>query len=1029
MPGRLTAIPIPMKLRWPRGPIRHIVCVTVAQFVLLASRLSAASVPLQISNETAPPGGWAQIKVYAAKPTPISSGHLVLNFDPTAFGNEATVGLFGANADAQGLATVTWPQVDVQFSSGSGGIGQIAGLPVMVISVPVLASAAGRTVMVSATSPDSSVSVGGGSVKVQGTLSVQKIPAGMGVVSAGTVVPVYGTGFTPSTTVTIDGVEVSSAEFVYATEIDVTIGGATELVGKLARVTESGAEFDYLCFQTNDPVNFPPSGAFGSAVANVQPLFPLVGSTGFTGYDGYVGSVIEVQNPTSVTAAVTFTTLGCCPPIMTQSQATTSIPAGSWTAIEGPPEGTFILSSSVPVRLVTIGFCGGGIVAPPVCLGSPVLVNEATNSPPAPQITPSSLTFTWQSGAASPAARSVLLTLAQDDLTVTTPTVSSGSSWLSVSGPSTAPAEFSVSVNPSQLAVGTFEGSIVFSPGYGPSTTLSVSLTVTNTPVPMISANPASLSFSAQTFTSMPYSQMITLTRNSGPAPFSVDLPPGTWLKVSPLSGTTPATLTVTWDPAVTSQIYYQQRSTPSSILISAPGNAITIPATFNVTGVQTYQTYLGASGTGPNGLAFSAQTGSSAQMQTINVDPPGAISATAGQPWITLAVSSGTNPTVAVTANPAGLSPGVYNGVITISEPGLASIAVPVTLGVWSTPPPLTISQSNFTFVQTVGEPGAPYQTAQVDSGGVPFPFAILNGTQWLNVVDHYEAPAPTPILVGVDNPPTAVGEYDGSFTLQAPGNSVYVPVTLLVEPGQAVPPVVSQVVNAASGIAGAVSPGEIITIRGYGVGASAVSGLKLDASGKVESSLNGLEVLFDGQAAPLIYTSANQTNLIVPYEVAGKSSTVMQVVYVAVTGTLQTAAWTVPVVSSAPGVFTADATGTGQGAVVNQDGSVNSAANPAARGSMISIYATGEGQTSPSGVTGSVSQSAAITPLLPVEATIGGIQATVQYAGSAPGEVAGLLQVNAIVPPGATPGSAVPIVVSVGGVLSQAGATISVQ
>jgi len=211
--------------------------------------------------------------------------------------------------------------------------------------------------------------------------------------------------------------------------------------------------------------------------------------------------------------------------------------------------------------------------------------------------------------------------------------------------------------------------------------------------------------------------------------------------------------------------------------------------------------------------------------------------------------------------------------------------------------------------------------------------------------------------------------------------------------------------------------SPGEILSIRGFGAGAAAVGGLKLDASGMVVSNLNGLQVTFDGRAAPLIYTSANQTNLIVPYEVAGKTSTVMQVVYAAAAGTLETAAWVLPVAASAPGVFTLDATGTGQAAVVNQDGSVNSAANPAALGSVISIYATGEGQTSPAGVTGGVTQSNTKTPLLPVTVKIGGIAATVQYAGSAPDEVAGVLQVNAVVPQGVGPGSAVPVTVSVEG------------
>jgi uncharacterized protein (TIGR03437 family) len=126
---------------------------------------------------------------------------------------------------------------------------------------------------------------------------------------------------------------------------------------------------------------------------------------------------------------------------------------------------------------------------------------------------------------------------------------------------------------------------------------------------------------------------------------------------------------------------------------------------------------------------------------------------------------------------------------------------------------------------------------------------------------------------------------------------------------------------------------------------------------------------------------------------------------------------------------VFTIDATGTGQGSIVNQDGTVNGVANPAARGSVISIYATGEGQTSPAGVTGSVTQADLKTPLLPVTVTMGGINATVQYAGSASDAVAGLLQVNVVVPQGVSPAAAVPVVVGVGGVASQPGVTLAVK
>ena len=113
----------------------------------------------------------------------------------------------------------------------------------------------------------------------------------------------------------------------------------------------------------------------------------------------------------------------------------------------------------------------------------------------------------------------------------------------------------------------------------------------------------------------------------------------------------------------------------------------------------------------------------------------------------------------------------------------------------------------------------------------------------------------------------------------------------------------------------------------------------------------------------------------------------------------------------------------------MLNQDSTSNGPSNPASIGTVIQIYATGEGQTSPLGVTGSVTQSNTKTPVLPVTVTIGGINAAVSYAGSAPDAVAGLLQINAVVPPGVTPGSAVPITLKVGNAVSQDGVTIAVK
>jgi uncharacterized protein (TIGR03437 family) len=957
------------------------------------------------------------------KPTAISGGRLLVRLDPAVFGSGASVGLFGAHGDAQGRAAVTESGVDIQFSSPTAGIGQLPGLPVAVISVPVLASAAGRTVSVTATSPDSSLEVASGSVTVKGALSVAKIPAGMGVAPAGTIVPITGTGFTASTTVTIEGVAISSTRFVSPQEVNVTLGGAAELVGKLARVKDGEAEFEYFCFQPDGPVNFSTSGV-GGRLENVQPLFPVLASMGFraSSASSFGGISLAIQNPNASTATVTDTALAvCCGPLQGSSSAF-SIPAGGWI-VSGIYRTSHSYTSDLPLRAVSIGACFDPQNIG--CLSFPPRLDARGLTQPAPEAIPSAIALTWQRGSKPPPARTLWASSSDTTLTLSAATTSGGP-WLSVSGPNP-DRTYSVAVEPSQLGVGSYQGSILVRQSFGPSATVPVTLQVTEASVATISASPATLDFSAPAFDAAPLPRTVTLTSDFGAVPFTVTVPSGTWLKVSPASGTTPATLTVTWDPAVTSQIYYQQRSTPGSILVSGPGNAITIPATFSVTGIQTFQTYLGTSGIGANGLVFSAQAGSTPQTQTINVDPAGAITATVDQPWMTAAAPGAA--TVAVTANPAGLAPGVHRGTVTIAEPGIASIAVPVTLGVWSDAPRLTITRESFHFVQTLGEPAPPIQTAEVSSGGVPVPVSIAVGERWFAASPYYNRPTPAKIVVGLFDPPQTPGEYDGSFTVQSPGGSLYVPVKLLVEPGPVAPPVVSQVVNAASGLAGGVSPGEIVAVRGYGVGGAAAGALRIGEDGLLATQIHGLQVTFDGKPAPLIYTSPNQTNLIVPYEVAGRYSTVMQVSYVGASGTLQTSAWALPVASSSPGVFTVDATATGQAAVVNEDGTVNSATNPARRGSIVSIYATGEGQTSPEGVTGSVVQSGGAHPVQSVTVTIGGTDAAVQYAGAAPDQVAGLLQVNAVVPALMAPGTAVPLTVRIGGVPSQAGVSISVR
>jgi uncharacterized protein (TIGR03437 family) len=229
--------------------------------------------------------------------------------------------------------------------------------------------------------------------------------------------------------------------------------------------------------------------------------------------------------------------------------------------------------------------------------------------------------------------------------------------------------------------------------------------------------------------------------------------------------------------------------------------------------------------------------------------------------------------------------------------------------------------------------------------------------------------------------------------------------------------------VTNAATGITGAVAPGEIVTLWGNNIGPKTPASLALDERGNVGTQLSGIRVLFDGVPAPLLYISTNQVNAVVPYTVVGQKST-----QIIVDSQGQTSApVSVSVVDSSPALFTADSSGQGQGAIANQDGSLNGANNPALRGTVVSIFATGEGQTDPPGVDGKLVGSLAPVPVLPVQVLIAGVVAEVQYAGGAPGEIAGLLQINARVP-AAIPAGPQSLLVRIGQASSQAGVFIMV-
>ncbi len=272
--------------------------------------------------------------------------------------------------------------------------------------------------------------------------------------------------------------------------------------------------------------------------------------------------------------------------------------------------------------------------------------------------------------------------------------------------------------------------------------------------------------------------------------------------------------------------------------------------------------------------------------------------------------------------------------------------------------------------------------------------------------------------------------------FTVQVPATAPAGVATVLVRSATAAavfsggariqppPPVFAAagVVSAASFASGSAAPGEIVAIFGTSLGpANGVLG-GLDPAGRLSSSVADVTVTFNGVRAPLFFVRQDQINAQVPYEMTGQSSANLVVTY------QQSASQPVniPVGQARPGIFVYP--GTSQGLILNPDGSLNGSTNPATRGQVVTIFATGQGAVDPLLGTGEL---APLEPLrkatLSVDVSFGGRSGQAAFAGMTPG-FAGLLQVNVDVPGDAPAGPAVPVVLIIGGANSPA-ATLALR
>lgn len=606
--------------------------------------------------------------------------------------------------------------------------------------------------------------------------------------------------------------------------------------------------------------------------------------------------------------------------------------------------------------------------------------------------------------------------------------------WLRAEATGVTPQVIQVAVDGTNLPPGIYRGWIeIRSPDVANSpSSVPVTLTVSRTPA--LQANPAPLTFLYDSDLPFPQPQAVAVTMGGQPAMASTSsVAPGTpWLSVQSATG---GMLNVAVNPSGLLPGRYS-----GSVLVNSPGASNTpfvVPVNFEVTRVP-------AADFSRNGVVFVLPASSGISSTTVQIGSGSAMGVQAelnltASSWLSITPLSGTLPlTVTISANPAGLRPGNYAGSLIVSSSGKQIGLVPIVLTI-AEQPGLATAEEYVTFTYYRGGNSPAPIDLQFVRFGAEYLVTATPSEPWLSA--NPSAPSASgPVQITANPTGLSTGIHTGKITLalaDRPGGPPLqqkdIPVEFYID--QPTNPRITTVTNGMSFLPTPLSPGLIFSIFGSGLGPLTTEtlqlrtervGLEERTNTTIARSIGGVQVLINGIQCPVLYASDTQINAIVPYALHGKRTATVAVRY---RGVLSHEVL-VNVAPAAPGLFSFRVDGSGPGAILNQDQSVNTAANPAAKGTIISLFGGGEGQTNPHGIDGLIATGNVLpVPLLPVSVTIGGIPATdITYAGAAPTLTAGALQVNARIPDNVPSGN-IPVMLKIGDAISQPGLTVNVR
>jgi hypothetical protein len=351
---------------------------------------------IRVSSETVPAGGLAQIKVLLTSPKPITTGVMDVDLSGVFFDSIDGIALFSGTGDVVGAATVDRGVVNVKFSSPRGTFGTDQDYPLLSVAVTLSKSVVAGQVFPAML--DSAASIWRdllgasmpfefkqGSITVGGSVAISNVVPGGGALPAGTIVSIYGSGFSPRSKFTLRNLKTSSVQYVSPNEFRLTLKDPAVMDGTLIQVQNpDNSSASYYSYLRGVPVG----QSTHSLLTRTVPVFStatiyealLPATVSAVNHDYF--TAIALQNPALIPATITLESHDAAGAAI----GTTQVTLGSGTRIAreiseltGAPlaAGSYLrIISAVPVQAL-------GILAnEPAGIVTPIALTVISAPPP-----------------------------------------------------------------------------------------------------------------------------------------------------------------------------------------------------------------------------------------------------------------------------------------------------------------------------------------------------------------------------------------------------------------------------------------------------------------------------------------------------------------------------------------------------------------------------------------------------------------------------------------------------------------------